>query len=374
MNGIIMKKNEFPLSEEENQILEAILSLEMYPSATKEEEDEKTKQGDILIPIRENVCRRGRLNYKLSSSKKTSFEDWMISFELLRTKDLIQNDNPKDAYLTYTLTPLGRSQAKQLRRERIGKQFSDTHIRSDQSKAYSSFCYRVYGKDLNQANMMDMVQLDKLLEVLNLTPESRVLDLACGVGKIAEFISDVTHAHVLGIDMATAAIEIAQERTQEKRNRLEYQIGDINDLVLDKMDVDTVIGIAALHYIEDLNKVIGQIKELITPNGQMGFFTFQYCTTTNCSEILLPENTNLGQILKKNDLKFQTWDFTDKEIDIRHKQLKIAKELMEDFQAEGNKDLAEDRIEECKEDLPRLETGKKRRYLYHVQLSEAISL
>ncbi|MHA2307038.1 MAG: class I SAM-dependent methyltransferase [Candidatus Hodarchaeales archaeon] len=369
-----MKKNEFLLSEEENQILDAILSLEMYPSATKEEENEKIRQGDLLIPTRENICKRGKLIHILSSSKQTWIENWKISFELLRTKDLIQNDNPKDTNLTYTLTPLGRSQAKHLRRERIGKQFSDTHIRSDQSKAYSSFCCRVYGKDLNQANMMDMVQLDKLLEILSLTPENRVLDLACGVGKIAEHISDITHAHVIGIDIATAAIKHAQKRTQEKRNRLEFRIGDINDLALDKMDVDTVIGIAALHYIEDLNKAIGQIKEILTPNGQMGFFTFQYCTTANSSEILLPENTTLGQILKNNNLKFQTWDFTDKEIDIRHKQLKIAEELMEDFQAEGNKDLIEDRIEECEIDLPRLETGKKRRYLYHIQLSEAISL
>ena len=41
---------------------------------------------------------------------------------------------------------------------------------------------------------------------------------------------------------------------------------------------------------------------------------------------------------------------------------------MEEFRKEGNLDLCEDRIEECEVDLPRLEAGKKRRYLYHVQL------
>jgi SAM-dependent methyltransferase len=359
------KENEFLLSEEEKKIIDAILSLEMYPSANKEEVDEETKAGDELAPTLENISKRGKLIHRLYPSDQTS----KTTLEQLNTKNLIQKISSKDTNLTYRLTTLGKSQAKQVRRERIGKQFDDTLIRSEKSKAYSSFCSRVFGKDLSQANMMDMVQFKKLLKVLNLTSRNRVLDLACGVGRIAEYISDITHAHVLGIDIATLTIKRAQERTREKRNHLEFKVGDINNLPLDILNVDTVIGIAAVHYIEDLNKVIGQLKGILPPNSQMGFFTFQYCTATDSPEILLPENTKLGQILKNNDLRFQTWDFTDKEIEIRHKQLQVARELMKDFQTEGNKDLCLDRIEECEVDLPRLETGKKRRYLYHVQLS-----
>jgi len=357
-------KKEFFLSNEEKQILDAILSLEMYPSANKEEEDDETKQGEKLTPTIENISNRGRLIH----SDPTWIQEWQKPFKLLQTKDLIQKDNLKAANLIYALTPAGRSHAKQVRRERIGKRFSDTFIQIEESKTYSSFCKRIFGKDLSQANMMDMEQLDKLLEVLNLTSENRVLDLACGVGRIAEYIFDVTHARVLGIDIATTAIKRAQERTREKKDRVEFQVGDINDLPLDLVDVDTVIGIAALHYIEDLDKIISQIKKILPPTGQMAFFTFQYRTETDPPEILLPENTILGKILRNNELKFQTWDFTTKEIEIRRKQLQVARELMRDFQMEGNKDLCEDRIEECETDLPRLETGKKRRYLYHVRL------
>ena len=362
------KKNEILLTEKEKQILDAILSLEMYPSANKEEEDEKIKKGDNLVPTQGNICKRGRLIQKLSLSEQTRIKDWKIPFKHLCTRDFIQKDTIKDTNLIYTLTPLGRSRAKQVRRERIDTQFSDSLVRSDRSKAYSSFCNQVYGKDLSQANMMDMVQLDKLLQVLNLTYTNRVLDLACGIGRIAEYISDVTHARVLGLDLATAAIKRAQERTREKKDRVEFQVGDINDLPLDLVNVDTVIGIAALHYIDDLDKVIGQIKKNLTSTGQMAFLTFQYRSENDPPEILLPENTKLGQILKNNDLKFQTWDFTTKEIEIRRKQLQIGRELMGDFQMEGNKDLCEDRIEECEIDLPRLEAGTKRRYLYHVRL------
>jgi ubiquinone/menaquinone biosynthesis C-methylase UbiE len=353
------KENEFFLSKEEKQILDAILSLEMYPSANEEEVDEETKLGDRLISTLGSIWKRGRLIH----SAPTWIHEWQKPFMALKAKDLIQKDNS-----TYTLTPLGRSQAKRVRQERIGSRFSDTLVRSEKSEAYSSFCQQVFGKDLSQANMMDMKQLNKLLKVLNLSSKNRVLDLACGVGRIAEYISDVTHARVLGIDLATAAIKRAQERTREKKDRVEFQVGNINDLPLDQADIDTVIGIAAIHYIDNLDKVIKQLKEILISNGQMAFFTFQYRADTDPPEILLPENTKLGKVLRNNDLKFQTWDFTAKEIEIRRKQLQVGRELMEDFQMEGNKDLCEDRVEECEIDLPRLENDMKRRYLYHVRL------
>jgi hypothetical protein len=77
---------------------------------------------------------------------------------------------------------------------------------------------------------------------------------------------------------------------------------------------------------------------------------------------------DLARALQKHSLDFQTWEFTEQEIKIRRKQLQVAKELLEAYREEGNLDLCEDRIEECEIDLPRLEAGMKRRYLYHVRL------
>ncbi|MHA2247104.1 MAG: class I SAM-dependent methyltransferase [Candidatus Hodarchaeales archaeon] len=357
-------KNENFLSDAEKQLLDAVLSLEIQPYANKEEIDEKIKQGERLVSTFENICKRGKLIQSIMSGTQLKLVDWTNSVETLLNKEFLQKNRQ-----IYVLTSIGRSQAKNVRGDRIGKRFSDTLIRSDKSKAHSTFCYNVFGKDLNQANMMDMVQLEKLLEVLDLSSANRVLAVACGVGRIAEYISDITGAHVLGIDIATDAIKYAQERTREKKDRLEFRVGDINDLDLPQANRDTVFGIAALHYSDDLNSTISQMKSILNPNGQMGFFTFQYCSKADSPEILQPKNTLLAHTLKKNDLSFQTWDFTDKEIEIRRKQIHFARELMEEYRQEGNLDLCEDRIEECEIDLPRLETGKKRRYLYHVHSS-----
>lgn len=351
----MIKVKELKLSEKEKQLLDAIRSIELYP------DDEET--GKTLTSTPENLRSRGILIQKWAFGKQAKPPDWTNAFESLLMKGLIKHEDS-----AYVLTRLGRSYAIRARNERVGKRFSDILIRSERSKAYSTFCERVFGKNLCQANLMDMTQLEKLLEVLNLTSENRVLDMGCGIGKIAEYISDVTHAHVLGIDIATEAVKRAQARTWKKRNRLEFQENDLNNLTLPQGSVDTIVAIATLHYAENLERTIGQMKALLTPHGQMGLFSFQYCSASDHPDILLPNKTHLAQALKKHNLSFQTWDFTEMEKKIWHQQLQAARELMEEFRAEGNLDLCEDRIEECEEDLPRLEAGTKRRYLYHVQL------
>ena len=354
--------NEIPLSEGEKQVLDAMLSLEIYPFANEEEEDEKIKKGDNIPSNRENLRKRAIL-IKTSEGEEAKLADWKNSFKFLIESKLIQVDND-----IYSLTSSGRKRATQVRTERIGNKFSDLLIRCDKSKAHATFCTKVFGKNLCQANIMDMELLEKLLEVLKLTSKNRVLDLACGVGRIAEYISDTTQAYVLGIDIATDIIKYNQERTQEKITCLEYKVGDINNLDLPRKSFDTIIAVAALHFTTNLTKTIEQLKSILSPNGQMGLFTFQYCSDNDSPEILLPENTNLGKALKKNDLSFKTWDFTEKEKEIRRKQVHYANELREQYQKEGNIDICEGRIEENELDLPQLESGNKRRYLYYVKI------
>ncbi|MFW9991737.1 MAG: class I SAM-dependent methyltransferase [Candidatus Odinarchaeota archaeon] len=360
-------ENMVQLSEGEKQLLDAILSLELHPEANKGEEDESIKQGEKLPPNPENLRKRGKLIQESASGKKEKLANWTGAFESLHTKGFVQLDGH-----SYVLTSSGRHHAERVRRERIkertGKRFSDSLIRCEKSEAFSFFCRSVFGKDLSQANMMDLVQLEKLLEVLDLRTGDQVLDLGCGIGRIAEYISDTTHARVLGIDVATEAIKRARERTREKRDRLEFREGDMNDLTLPAANVDAIIAIDTLHYVENLDATITQMKAILKPRGQMGLFSFQYLSANDSQDILLPDNTHLARILKKKRLSFRTWDFTEREKEIRRKQLQIATELMEDFRAEGNLDLCEDRIEECEIDLPRLDAGKKRRYLYHIQL------
>ena len=69
--------------------------------------------------------------------------------------------------------------------------------------------------------------LDLLAHVGKL-PGGGIVDLGCGNGMIAEYISDVTDAHVTGLDYIPTAIAQAQARTAAKADRLTFPVGDIN--------------------------------------------------------------------------------------------------------------------------------------------------
>jgi SAM-dependent methyltransferase len=359
------------LNESEKQVLDAVLSLELHPKANPEETDENTETGQRLLQTFQNLLKRGALiqvpTFEDSSNPvgftTSNLIDWANALPSLLDAGLLYY---KDR--TYNLADNGRDLAKQARTERIGRRFSLSLVRSARSTAHAEFCERVFGLNLCQADMMDMEQLEVLLDVLKLSGDNKVLDLACGIGAIAEYISDATGAYVLGVDIAVGAISFAQERTKGKRVRLEFQYGDMNNLDIPPASFDTVIAVASLHYAEDLDETIRQLKHILTPGGQLGLFTFQYASDSDPPDILNPENTDLGCALRNHSLEFQTWDFTESEISIRRKQIQAAMELFEAFRGEGNLALCEDRIEECEIDLPHLEAGMKRRYLYHARL------
>ena len=353
----------YNLCDSEKQILDAVLSLELYPQATPEEAEGDLQAGEDMRPTLENLRRRGKLIQEDTFGERGNLLDWNVAFPSLVEARLLQIEAG-----LYTLTAAGRVQARLARTARFGAMFSDYFRRLSVSKAHAEFCQRVFGVNLCQADLMDMDQLGVLLDALDLSEKNRVLDLACGLGRVAEFISDTTGAHVTGVDIATDAIALAQERTRKKRHRLEFRYGDMNNLDLQPGCFDTIIAIAALHFAKDMAQTVQQLVNLLTPDGQMGLFTFQYGSDGDPPESLLPENTNLAQALKPFPIDYRTWDFTQKEIDVRRKQVQIATDLKEAYRLEGNLDLCEDRIEECEIDLPRLEGGTKRRYLFHVRL------
>ncbi|MHA2271898.1 MAG: class I SAM-dependent methyltransferase [Candidatus Hodarchaeales archaeon] len=249
--------------------------------------------------------------------------------------------------------------------ERIGEFLA----RLDDSKAYSLFCERVYGKDLCQLNRMDMTQLDKLLAIFNMSSKDHVLDLGCGLGVITEYLSDVTQAHLIGIDIAEEAIRRAQDRTREKQHRLEFHEANIEKLSFPPETFSCIIAIDSLYddCVDDLETAISRLTVFLKPHGQMGIFYTANKEPSDSVDILEPNNTGLAQVLRNQALKFQTWEFTESELILLQKKIVVAKELEEEFRVEQNPDICE-KIENHSEKLAkRIKGGNARRFLYHVK-------
>jgi cyclopropane fatty-acyl-phospholipid synthase-like methyltransferase/GNAT superfamily N-acetyltransferase len=238
------------------------------------------------------------------------------------------------------------------------------------SRAYSRFCEGAYGRDFGQHGFADMEQLDALLGVTCLAPGDRVLDLGCGNGGIAEYVSDATGAAVTGLDFIPEAIRQAKERSAGKQPRLAFVTGDLRDLDFPAGSFDALIAIDTLYFTE-LDRSIPQMADLLAPGGRMAIFYSHGANPEDPIETFrrdtLPaDRTPLGEALARQALAYRTWDFTA--ADYRHARLarQVLEELKPAFQDEDLVFLYENRLGEANGIIAAIEAGAHARYLYLV--------
>jgi len=243
--------------------------------------------------------------------------------------------------------------------------------RTGTSKAYSMFCERVFGKDLSQFNVLDMEQLTTLIETLDLKPAETALDLGCGNGRVAEYISDVTGAKITGLDFASELITTSQQRTADKKSRLTYVVGNMDELTFEEGSFDAIISIDTLYFVESIDATVKNLKRLLkAPTGRLAIFYDQSISPDESRNILLPENTKVGKALIGNNMTYQTIDFTANSREIWIREIRTADELKELFIKEGNADIYEDRARDAKQTLESVESGRQVRYFYFAKLQK----
>jgi len=241
-----------------------------------------------------------------------------------------------------------------------------------QSQAHAAFCERLYGRDFCQHGFADMHQVERLLGVLHLGAGSHVLELGCGSGGIAEYISDLTGAHVTGLDNVPEAIALAEQRALLKTERLAFVLGSMDRMEFPAATFDAIVAIDTL-YFTDLGETVAQMVAVLKPGGEMGFLYShgadpQVPIAVFPRETLPPDKTPVAQALQQHRLAYQTWDLTEEDYQHAQRKKQIVEELRTRFEAEGNAFLYENRHDEAYGVMAAVEAGAHRRYLYRCQL------
>jgi SAM-dependent methyltransferase len=247
--------------------------------------------------------------------------------------------------------------------------FSHWMTKSEGSPTYLRFCELVYGLPFVQFNMVDAEQMASFVRLAALAPGTRLLDLGCGIGTQAEYLSDLTGARVTGVDYAPASITRAKERCAAKAGRLDFLVcdmGSLDALGLPPSSFDAVVAFDTLYFAKDLDRTLGDLVAFLAPSGKLYAFWSEYGKTGTPPSALEPAGTRLGLALTKRGLAFETREFTANDRAVWEKSLTSATELKPGFEAEGALDLYWGRIVETEEILEMLTTGAGRRYLYIV--------
>ena len=281
--------------------------------------------------------------------------DLSNAFLTLKAKELMHEENGK-----WVLTSKGKNVADELRilRPPIYYWYCDFYSAIENSQAFDEYSKCVFGANLGQHGFSDTNQIQLMLDLLKLNKSSKVLDIGCGNGRMAEYISDLTQVSITGIDYVQEAIDQAIKRTESKRGRLHFQTANLEFLDFADESFDAIISIDSIFFGRKMEATLASLKRMLKPDGQMAVFNgdFQY------REFL--------SALAVNNLDYKTYDLTHENVEHMLLKHRVAKELQKEFEIERNTFIWQNLMAESFADLKSVKTldfNPKVRYLYIIK-------
>ena len=126
-------------------------------------------------------------------------------------------------------------------------------------------------------NANDVIEIPIFRKMMPDVSGKRILDLGCGYGENDRYYREKGASYVLGTDISSHMIEIANR--DNKIDGVEYEILAMEDI--DRIDkkFDIVMSSLAFHYVEDFDGLIKNINRLLTENGVL-LFSQEHPVTT----------------------------------------------------------------------------------------------
>jgi ubiquinone/menaquinone biosynthesis C-methylase UbiE len=112
----------------------------------------------------------------------------------------------------------------------------------------------------------------KALSELDLRHEDRVLDVACGAGRLVRAIAPRVE-RVAGVDLSPGMIEEARRRTGEEAraaaDRIDFAVGPSDSLPFADGEFTAVITTTAFHHFPDAAGSVREMARVLAPGGRV---------------------------------------------------------------------------------------------------------
>jgi len=120
--------------------------------------------------------------------------------------------------------------------------------------------------DQRWATYLD-ASFEMTFEIVSSLPARRVLDVACGTGRLLELLARQSeHVALTGIDRVPAMLEVAKKRLYQRAALLE---GEAQKLPFDDAKFCLVTSTNALHYFPNVDTALREIRRVISPGGNL---------------------------------------------------------------------------------------------------------
>jgi SAM-dependent methyltransferase len=111
---------------------------------------------------------------------------------------------------------------------------------------------------------------ENLAEALDIVPDERVLDVACGSGNGAISAARRAWGNTVGADYVPALLERGRERAAAERLDVEFVEADAQDLPFEDGSFDVAMSIFGAMFAPDQRKTAAELLRVVKPGGRIG--------------------------------------------------------------------------------------------------------
>jgi ubiquinone/menaquinone biosynthesis C-methylase UbiE len=110
------------------------------------------------------------------------------------------------------------------------------------------------------------------IDRLALRVGDRVLDVCCGTGAsaIPAAVAVGPTGQVLGVDVATALLELARNKAQQQNlANIEFRAGDFENLGLPNESFDAIVCVFGIFFVPDMVAAVRELWRMVRPGGKL---------------------------------------------------------------------------------------------------------
>jgi ubiquinone/menaquinone biosynthesis C-methylase UbiE len=115
-----------------------------------------------------------------------------------------------------------------------------------------------------------MMVAEELAEALDIVPDERILDVACGSGNGAVAAARRAWGNTVGADFVPSLLERGRERAATERLEIEFVEADATDLPFGDGEFDVVMSIFGAMFAADQEKAAAELLRACKPGGRIG--------------------------------------------------------------------------------------------------------
>ena len=149
--------------------------------------------------------------------------------------------------------------------------FYDTY-KNYKEGLYKAIREETYGEDIGQTSWLTATEYRGFFQILNLSQDKKVLEIATGSGGPAVFMVKETGCHLTGVDINENGIANAKNLANENglSERMNFIHADASEpLPFPDGSFDVIVSIDSINHLKDRDKVLKEFYRLLKKDGRL---------------------------------------------------------------------------------------------------------